>query len=564
MTLTAWPDALPVAEARLLSVCASTRWAREVAHAGPFRSEDDLLAAAARAFDLLEPADWLEAFAAHSRIADPVEGTERVEQAGLEGATDAELAELRAGNAAYEARFGHVFLIRARGRSAAEILAALRERLERSPEEELAAAGAEEREIVTLRLKEMTLIDDLHSRIVQLARFNADVAAGGITREIYTAEYAQATEYVSELMRDAGLEVRLDAAGNLFGRWAGRSPELPRVLTGSHYDTTLNAGRLDGVLGVLGAIEAVRRLRRAGFAPRRTIEIVGFAGEEPRFGAGCLGSRAMTGQLSREDLDAARDRNGISIAEAMRASGFDPDRIAEARIVPEEVYALVELHIEQGSVLETDGLPVGVVEHIAAPHDHRVTLTGMARHAGSTPMTMRRDALAGAAEIVLAVERLARGSASGTTVGTVGVLDLEPGAINIIPGQVVMDIDVRDRDLAVRDAVVAELHDLIDAVARDRELDVSVETITHDVPQACAPRVVDAVRGACEALEIPHRGMVSGAYHDSMVLGAQVPMGMIFVPSIDGISHHPDEDTDPEHLDLGVAVLTATLERLAA
>jgi hydantoinase/carbamoylase family amidase len=407
------------------------------------------------------------------------------------------------------------------------------------------------------------LVDNLHTRIAHLARFNADVAAGGITREIYTPEYVQATEYVSELMRDAGLEVRLDAVGNLFGRWTGRSPELPRVLTGSHYDTTLNAGRLDGVLGVLGAIEAVRRLRDRGHAPERTIEVVGFAGEEPRFGAGCLGSRAMMGQLARADLDSARDRNGVTIAEAMRASGFDPDRVADAQIVPEDVHALVELHIEQGSVLETERLPLGIVESIAAPHDHRVTLSGMARHAGSTPMTMRRDALAGAAEIVLAVERLARDSASGTTVGTVGVLDLEPGAINVIPGRVAMDIDVRDRDLAVRDRVVSELLETIERVARARGLDVTIEMVTHDVPQACAPRVIDAVRGACEALEIPHRAMVSGAYHDSMVLGAAVPMGMIFVPSVDGISHHPDEDTDPEHLDLGVAVLTATLERLA-
>jgi hydantoinase/carbamoylase family amidase len=228
------------------------------------------------------------------------------------------------------------------------------------------------------------------------------------------------------------------------------------------------------------------------------------------------------------------------------------------------VFALVELHIEQGSVLESDGIPLGVVEHIAAPHDHRVTFTGLARHAGSTPMALRRDALTAAAEIVLAVERLARGSSSGTTVGTVGVLGVDPGAVNVIPGRAVLDIDIRDHDLAVREQVVAAMLDTVRRVASERELEVTVETITHDVPAACDPRVVEAVRGACEALEIPHRGIVSGAYHDSMVLGSKVPMGMIFVPSIGGISHHPDEDTEPAHLDLGVAVLAGALERLSA
>ena len=406
-------------------------------------------------------------------------------------------------------------------------------------------------------------VDTLHDRIAHLATFNAEVEGQGITREIYTPEYDQATEYVSELMRSAGLEVRVDAVGNLFGRWEGRSPDQPRVLTGSHYDTTLNAGRLDGVLGVLGGIEAIRQLREEGWSPERTIEVVGFAGEEPRFGAGCLGSRAMVGQLTRADLDTAHDRTGVSIAEAMRSSGYDPDRIGDAQIAPAEIEALVELHIEQGAILETDGLPLGVVEHIAAPHDHRVTLTGAARHAGSTPMTLRRDALAGAAEIVLAVERLARDSPSGTTVGTVGVLDVASGAVNIVPGAVTMNIDVRDRDLAARTTVVDELLSTIHQIASARQLDVQIETISYDEPQACAPAVVNAVKAACDALAVPHRSMASGAYHDSMVLGGHVPMGMVFVPSIDGISHHPDEDTDPDHLDLGVRVLAATLRRLA-
>ncbi len=410
----------------------------------------------------------------------------------------------------------------------------------------------------------MKVAGDLHEEIDRLAALQSGRDGGGITREVYTAEYSQATEYVAELMRDAGLRVRVDSVGNLFGCWVGTAPREPRVLTGSHFDTTLNAGRLDGVLGVLGAIDAVRSLRRSGFVPRRTVEVVGFAGEEPRFGAGCIGSRAMAGAISRTDLDAMRDRDGISIAEAMRSSGFDPDAIEGARIEGESVHAFVELHIEQGAVLEARGVPIGVVEHIAAPHDLHVALRGSATHSGATPMDLRRDALAGASEVVLEVERLARASRSGSTVGTVGVLRVSPGAVNIVPGEVQMDIDIRDSDITARTEVVDELLGILEDVAGRRKLGLEVSTISRDVPAACSPRVVSAVRLACEELALPYLAMTSGAYHDAMVLGAIVPVGMIFVPSAGGISHHPDEYTDPEDLDRGVAVLARTLARLAA
>jgi ureidoglycolate amidohydrolase len=404
----------------------------------------------------------------------------------------------------------------------------------------------------------------LHERIDQLAQIQSEVLGAGVTREVYTPAYAEAVELVAEWMRELGLQTRTDAAGNLFGLWQGTQPELPRVLTGSHFDTTLDAGRYDGVLGVLGAIDAVGQLQAEGYRPRRSIELVGFAGEEPRFGAGCIGSRAMIGALARDDLDRMRDRTGVSVADAMRSVGLDPDRIGEALLDTGTVHTLVELHIEQGAVLEAEGIPIGVVEHIAAPHDFRVTLTGEARHAGSTPMAMRRDALAAAAEIVLAVERLARDSASGTTVGTVGIINVAPGAVNVIPGEATIDIDVRDSDLAARVAVTDALLAEIAAVAARRSLEFDVVTTTRDEPAACDPRIVAAVREAAQELDLPARGIVSGAYHDAMVLGARVPIGMIFVPSVGGLSHHPDEYTAPEDLEHGVAVLAGTLKRLAA
>ena len=407
----------------------------------------------------------------------------------------------------------------------------------------------------------MTRLDDA---IAELATYNDDPAAGGMTREVYTPTYAAALERVTGWMEELGLAVRLDAVGNLFGRWEGAEPGAPCVLTGSHVDTTLNAGRYDGVVGVLGAIEAVRRLQAEGFVPRRPVELVAWAGEEPRFGTGCVGSRAAVGALARADLDALRDRGGVSMAQALRDAGLDPDRLAEAEIDPATVHALVELHIEQGAVLEASGDELGIVEAIAAPHDFTLVLRGAATHAGATPMGLRRDALAGAAEVVLAVERAARGSASGTTVGTVGVVRARPGAVNVVPGDVELDVDVRDSDAAARGAVVEEIFTAAREITAARGLALEVVPIVEDVPVACSPDVVAAVEAAAAAAGVRGRRMISGAYHDAMILGARVPIGMIFVPSAGGLSHHPDEFTGSGDLDRGVQVLAGTLARLAA
>ena len=404
---------------------------------------------------------------------------------------------------------------------------------------------------------------NLHTAIAELAEIDSLHDGGGLTREVYTAEYSRAVLLVRGLMEEVDLEVREDAAGNLFGRWAGSDPAAPAVWTGSHFDTTLNAGAYDGVLGVLGAVDAIGRLRAAGFEPRASIEVIGFAGEEPRFGAGCIGSRAMIGELARGDLDTMIDRDGVSIAAAMRAVGLDPDRIGEAEFDPARVGAFVELHIEQGAVLEQRGIGLGVVVRIAAPHQLRVTFTGKPRHAGSTPMGLRLDALCGAAELVLAVERLARESPSGTTVGTVGTVAVAPGAVNVIPGEVTVDVDVRDVVLEPREQVIAAIEAAVAEIASRRGLESAVRQMVFDTPAPCDPRIVETVRAACEELGTPYLEMASGAYHDAMVLGAKVPIGMIFVPSRDGLSHHPDEYTDPAELELGVKVLAGTLARLA-
>jgi hydantoinase/carbamoylase family amidase len=404
---------------------------------------------------------------------------------------------------------------------------------------------------------------ELHAAIARLAEFNDDPEAGGITREVFTPTYRAGVDFVIGLMHDAGLETRLDAFGNLFGRWAGSDPDAAAVLTGSHVDTTLNAGRYDGVVGVLGAIAAIRALRDQGVRPRRSLEVIAFAGEEPRFGTGCIGSRAIMGDLNRADLDRLHDRDGTSLAAALTEAGFDPERIADARLDTGRVHAFVELHIEQGAVLEAHGDPIGVVEAIAAPHDFRVTLRGAATHSGATPMRLRRDALAGAAEAMIELERLALASASGTTVATVGVLRARPGAINVVPGEVELDVDVRDSDQTAREQTIDAFLARAREIAERRKLELEVTPIVEDTPAPCAPLVIDAAVAACEELDLPFRRMTSGAYHDAMVLAAGVPIGMIFVPSARGISHHPDEHTDAEDIDRGVDVLAGTLARLA-
>jgi hydantoinase/carbamoylase family amidase len=409
-------------------------------------------------------------------------------------------------------------------------------------------------------MQETTL--ELHEAIEALARLNAAPHLGGITREVYTPLYELAIELVAAQMSARGLATRIDSVGNLIGSLAGTAPGLPRVLTGSHIDTTLNAGAYDGVVGVLGGIEALGRIA-AGPPPRRTLEVVAFAGEEPRFGMGCIGSRLMAGRLERGSLETLHDRDGVTLAEALRATGRDPDLFGEARVELSGLHAVVELHIEQGGTLENEGIPVGVVTRIAAAHDLRIEITGRAVHSGATPMHLRHDALAGAAEVTLSLERIARTSTTGTTVGTVGLLAAQPGAINVVPGSTTMLVDIRDSDVVARDSVVADfLRELHDICAR-RGLEVGVDVLQDNQPSACAPLVIDAVREGCRATGETYLEMHSGAYHDCMSFAPEVPIGMIFVPSAGGVSHSPDEFTEAAEIDRGVSVLTATLRRLA-
>jgi ureidoglycolate amidohydrolase len=404
-------------------------------------------------------------------------------------------------------------------------------------------------------------IGRLSAEIDALAGFSTHPAPA-VTRVLFSSEDLQARAWLVEKCRAAGLETRFDAVGNLFARRVGSVPSLPPIATGSHIDAIPNAGKFDGVVGVLGALEAIRALDESGIPLRHSIELIMFTAEEPtRFGIGCLGSRLLSGALDPTAADAMTDATGQTLSE-LRQSARLEGALDSVRLAQSTYSAFIELHIEQGPILERDGIDIGIVEKIAAPAALRVRFLGEGGHAGAVLMPDRHDAGLGAAETALAVERRVLESGSADCVGTTGVLRILPGAINSVPCDTLMEIDIRDTQLTSRDRVLLELGHDIKSIADRRGLDVTVETISADPPSICAPEVVLAIEeaAACEALT--SRRMVSRAYHDSLFLSRIAPTAMIFIPCHRGYSHRPDEFSSPEQIARGVAVLGETFRRL--
>ena len=385
---------------------------------------------------------------------------------------------------------------------------------------------------------------------------------GGVARLSFTPEERAAKDLVASYMREAGLAVHEDAAGNLFGRREGRDPGAPAVLVGSHVDSVMGGGDFDGPLGVLGGIEVLQTMDEEGVAPERPVEVVAFTDEEgARFSLGMIGSRALAGTLSQRDLT-FQDRNGVSIERAMREAGLDPARIGEAARPPGSLAAYVELHIEQGRVLEGEGLPVGVVTGIAGPVWLRLSFSGEAGHAGTTPMGARRDALAAAAEVVGAIEEEA--AATGSTVGTVGQIEAGPGGMNIIPGRAEISLDLRDIDEAVRDRAEGRIRERAAEACERRGVGLAFEELQRLPPAPCSREIREAIAAACEREGIRPHSLPSGAGHDGMHVARLCPMGMVFVRSKGGISHNPKEWSSREDCEAGCRVLYATVLDLAA
>ena len=381
---------------------------------------------------------------------------------------------------------------------------------------------------------------------------------GGLTRVFLSREQAAANELVLGWMREAGMEARLDAIGNVVGRFEGARPGMPCLILGSHLDTVRDAGKYDGMLGVVTAIECVdflnSRKKKLPFA----IEVVGFADEEGvRFGATLIGSRALAGSLREETLDST-DKEGIGMREALRGFGLDPARISEAARQPKDVLAYAELHIEQGPVLEAEGLPVGVVTAINGATRFAVEIDGTAGHAGTVPMNLRRDALAAAAECTLAVERYCAGIPA--LVGTVGRMEALPGAVNVIPGMARFSIDIRAPEDSMRIAAVERLLAEMNAICAKRKV-IMRATKTHEGSvAACAPWLMDQIGAAIAAEGIAVRKLPSGAGHDGMAMIGLCDIGMLFVRCEKGISHNPAEAISAADAETGARVFLRFIE----
>jgi len=402
--------------------------------------------------------------------------------------------------------------------------------------------------------------DRLWMRLMALGEIGKQ-RSGGITRLSFSPEETSAKALIRTWMEIAGLAVWEDAVGNLIGRKEGLDSEAAVVLTGSHIDSVYNGGNFDGPLGVLAALEAVESMNESAVATARPIEVVAFTDEEgARFRFGMIGSRGIAGTLTQSEL-AATDAQGVSVADAMRAAGFAPERIGEAVRLQGSVHAYVEVHIEQGKVLESAGLAVGVVSGLAGPLWLKFTLTGVAGHAGSTPMNMRQDALACAAEVLQRIE--AEAAKEVRTVATVGQLTVHPGGVNIIPGRVEFTLDLRDVDADIRDTVESRIRLGAAEICRLRGVAVEIEVLQDIPPVQCAVSIQQAVVDACQAVGAETMSVVSGAGHDGMQLPDLCPVGMIFVRSKDGVSHHPAEWSSPEDCAMGAEVLYYTLLKLA-
>jgi allantoate deiminase len=382
---------------------------------------------------------------------------------------------------------------------------------------------------------------------------------GGLTRVYLSDEQRRANELVLGWMREAGMSARLDAAGNCVGRYEGERAGLPALVLGSHLDTVRDAGKYDGMLGVIAAIECVRTLRLRGRRLPFAVEAIGFADEEgTRFNATLLGSRAAAGTFRPEVLDAV-DKDGVSMREAMRRFGLDPDRIADAAKRREDVLAYAELHIEQGPVLEAEGLPVGVVTAINGATRLAVEVDGVAGHAGTVPMSLRQDALAAAAECVLAVER--RCAAVPELVGTVGKLECLPGAVNVVPGKVRFTVDIRSPRDADRLAAVADVLGELAAVAKRRNVAIRPVKTHEGRVAACAGWLQAQIGEAIAAEGLPVRKLPSGAGHDGMAMIDLADIGMLFVRCERGISHNPAEAITLDDVATSARVFLRFIER---
>lgn len=388
------------------------------------------------------------------------------------------------------------------------------------------------------------------------------LANGGVTRLALSTEDLDARLYLVHAMRKAHLSVTIDAVGNIRGVRSGQRRELAPVMIGSHLDTVPDGGHYDGVVGVLAALEVVRSLDDAGIETARSIEVINFCAEESsRFGMATVGSKAITGKLNLNDIKKLNDSDGRNYYQILKELGYAIDALDSQIIYPQQLHAFVELHIEQGPVLEAENCDIGIVSAIAAPSRFRVEIRGRSDHSGNTPMPLRRDALAGAAQIILGVEALVRSATA--TVATVGELTVHPGAMNVVPGLVKLGIDIRDINSEDKEAAIARLNELLLSVANQRQLEIQTTRICHDRPVQLDEGLSRRICEQARQLGLSYKTMASGAGHDAMNMATVAPSALIFIPSIQGISHNIAEKSTLPAIGHGIELLYQTVLELA-
>jgi ureidoglycolate amidohydrolase len=414
-----------------------------------------------------------------------------------------------------------------------------------------------------IQINEHRLLDELKTLATFTDAEPSDVGTA-VTRIVFSPDDLRARAWLKELATNEGLQVREDAVGNTFFRWSGTQPDLPPVATGSHIDAIPHAGMYDGTVGVLGGLEAIRALKSSGLQPRRSIELVMFTAEEPtRFGIGCLGSRLLSGTLASGRADTLTDKQEATLASVRTAAGFTGP-LSTVRVSPNQYHAWLELHIEQGPLLEREGIPIGIVTNIAAPAGYRFTITGFGGHAGALLMPDRRDALCAAAELILSVEKHTLATGAIDTVATVGTCDVHPGAVNSVPSRVVLQLDIRDTDPDRREAVMQSIRRDCDDLRRRRNVSITEELVNADAPAQSSPHILQLLEETCTEQGIPYKKMVSRAYHDSSFMARIAPIAMIFIPCRDGVSHRPDEYAAPADIVRGAHLLASVLAKLAS
>jgi allantoate deiminase/N-carbamoyl-L-amino-acid hydrolase len=543
--------------------------AERAAEARPFASRESLHAAMCSAVDAATRDEQLTLIRAHPELAGraavrnelTADSTREQRGAGLDACSSEEFARLQELNGAYNARFGFPFILAVRGHDRTSIIAEFARRLQNEPDTERREALAQIGRIAAFRLADRVRVDagaEIMAMHERLARFSDD--ADALTCTYLRPSHRATAAAIRDWMLAAGLDTKVDAVGNVVGRWLCGTPGAKTLIAGSHYDTVINAGRYDGRLGILLPIACVAELRRRGVDLPFDLEIVAFAEEEGvRFKSTFLGSSALAGDFDLRVLDNV-DRDGVTMRSAMQDAELDPGAIPPLARDPATLAGYVEVHIEQGPVLLDAHKPLGVVTSIAGSVRMLVAIEGRAGHAGTVPMALRRDAAAAAAEVVLAVEQ--RCSGTPGLVGTVGKLDVPNGAVNVIPGRCEFSIDIRAGENAVRDAAVADVLQQIERIAARRNVRADVRRVLEAASAPCSPALqaqwaaaISRATGETAPLHLP-----SGAGHDAMKMARIAPIGMLFVRCGNGgISHHPDETMTIEDASVAAHAFTEFL-----